>query len=125
MSEAMKNESYVRITDGKGFAMRFANGWAISVQFGWGNYCDNYDFPDEHDFRARNSKAGAQGSRNAECAVFDAAGEMVKLPDFMFDDPEYADIVSNSSTSSQVLQLMNWAAEQSAATSPNEGGNAE
>jgi hypothetical protein len=25
----------------KGFAMTFANGWTVSVQFGRGNYCDN------------------------------------------------------------------------------------
>lgn len=107
----MKNQSFFRITDGKGFSMRFANGWAISVQFGWGNYCDNYDHQ-RTDYRAANKECGEKGSRTAECAVFDAAGEMVRLPPFMFDDPEYADIVSNRSTSAQVLQLMNWAAEQ-------------
>lgn len=28
---------------GKGFQLTFANNWTISVQFGWGNYCDNYN----------------------------------------------------------------------------------
>lgn len=107
----MSAGSYFRITDGKGFSIRFANGWAISVQFGWGNYCDNYGYPRE-DYLTANQRCGAHGSRTSECAVFDAAGEMVKLPAFMFDDPEYADIVSNRSTSAQVLQLMNWAAGQ-------------
>ena len=31
------------ITQGKGFTITFANGWTASVQWGWGNYCDNYD----------------------------------------------------------------------------------
>lgn len=31
------------ITDGKGFHIRFENGATVSVQFGYGNYCDNYD----------------------------------------------------------------------------------
>jgi hypothetical protein len=44
--------------------------------------------------------------------VFNNLRDMVTLPGFMFDDPEYADIVSNRSRSDLVLRLMNWAAEQ-------------
>lgn len=29
------------ITEGKGFHIRFENGWTISVQIGAGNYCTN------------------------------------------------------------------------------------
>ena len=32
-----------RITKSRGFHITFANGYAISVQFGDGNYCSNYD----------------------------------------------------------------------------------
>jgi len=34
-----------KITDGKGFHMRFSNGYTLSVQFGFGNYCNckNYE----------------------------------------------------------------------------------
>ena len=32
-----------RITDGKGFQITFENGWTVSVQFGFGNYCANRD----------------------------------------------------------------------------------
>jgi len=28
----------------KGFQMTFENGWTISVQWGYGNYCDNRSF---------------------------------------------------------------------------------
>jgi hypothetical protein len=107
--------SHFRITDGKGFGIEFPNGWRVSVQFGHGNYADNYDFRDEGDYRENNRKAGAQGSRTAECAVINPAGELVTLPAFMFDDPEYADTVSNRSRSDKVLELMNWAAAQPAA----------
>ncbi|KKL69677.1 hypothetical protein LCGC14_2112510 [marine sediment metagenome] len=31
----------------KGFHMKFKNGWIISVQFGIGNYCENYNNPVE------------------------------------------------------------------------------
>ncbi len=34
-------KTYFRITSGKGFSMGFENGLAISVQFGYGNYCGN------------------------------------------------------------------------------------
>lgn len=30
-----------RITGAKGFQITFENGWTVSVQFGYGNYCDN------------------------------------------------------------------------------------
>jgi hypothetical protein len=106
------NGSYFRITDGKGFNVQFANGWSISVQFGWGNYCDNYSYMEDNDFRVRNRMCGQKGSSNAECAVFAPDGDMVKLPDFMFADPESADIVSSRSDSALVLRLMNWVAEQ-------------
>ncbi len=36
-----KMESYLKITDGKGFHLAFENGLTISVQFGYGNYCAN------------------------------------------------------------------------------------
>lgn len=30
-----------KITERKGFHMTFENGWTVSVQFGYGNYCAN------------------------------------------------------------------------------------
>lgn len=107
--------SRIRITDGKGFGMFFANGWGISVQFGYGNYCENKERRDEswpENFSANNRKLGAEGSSDAEVAVFNPSGRMVKLPGFMFDDPEYADIVSGWNSPDKVLQLMNWVAAQ-------------
>lgn len=105
----------IRITDGKGFGMSFDNGWAVSVQFGYGSYADNYDGPNGQrvdDYRERNRMCGELGSRTAECAVFNANKEMIELPAFMFEDSGYRDIVSNRSSVAQVLQLMNWAASQ-------------
>ena len=56
------------ITMGKGFKMLFANGYTVSVQFRYGNYCDN-----------RHGKNGAD-SANAEVAAFKSyGGEWVKL----------------------------------------------
>ena len=37
----------LKITHNKGFHITFENGWTASIQFGWGNYCDNYNNPIE------------------------------------------------------------------------------
>ena len=47
------------ITQGKGFFIEFENGYGISVQFGWGNYCANKEtttFP--KDFVAEQVRCG-------------------------------------------------------------------
>jgi hypothetical protein len=88
-----------KITDGKGFHITFENGYTISVQFGPGNYCDNYDMEIGED----NSKAGEAGSRTAECAVLDPQRGLIGLPG-------HDDTVTNRSTPAEVLKLMNWAA---------------
>lgn len=59
-----------KITDGKGFHIKFANGFMMSVQWGSGNYCDNYN-ADVSDQR----NVGERGSRDAEIAVFDNKNE--------------------------------------------------
>lgn len=41
--EARKKNFF--IVDNKGFHIMFKNKWKVSVQFGWGNYCDNYNNP--------------------------------------------------------------------------------
>lgn len=95
------------ITQRKGFHITFDNGWTVSVQFGKGNYADNYNHPEflpEKDI----------DSTTAECAAWGPKGVMVNMPDFMYSDPNqgYEDKVSNRSTPAQVLQLLNWAASQ-------------
>ena len=62
-----------KIINGRGFHITFRNGYTISVQWGPGNYADNY--------RARPGseiRCGAAGSDTAECAVYDKDG----LPGF-------------------------------------------
>lgn len=104
------NKEGFKITDGKGFHMTFANGYTVSVQFGGGNYCDNYDDPISIDRSAQ----GAKGSRNAEVAVWASDGDLIDHPDFE------GDTVGGRQSVAQVLQLMNWAATQTASTDPKE-----
>ena len=83
------------ISGGKGFQIQFENGWTASVQFGPGNYCDNYAPLGRDD-----EKAGREGSRNAECALIDPDGNLVCRE-------EWGGSVSNSSTPTEVLALLN------------------
>ena len=62
----------IRSTSNKGFSLTFENGWTISVQFGYGNYCDNNRHPDGWDF---SKKQEVTQSSDAEIAIWDADGE--------------------------------------------------
>lgn len=66
----MKN---IRITQGKGLQMTFANGWTVSVQFGAENYCDNYHAPSPINSNYQNN-CGEMGSDTAEIAAWNSAG---------------------------------------------------
>ncbi len=93
-----------RITGGKGFQMRFANGWGISVQFGIGNYCDNnrvdWSFVGDQ-------KAGSEGSSNAEIAIIQPDGKF-------FEHPEYdnCDQVCGYLSADRVAKFISWTAAQ-------------
>ena len=64
--------SMFRITQNKGFQMTFENGCTISVQFGYGNYCDNNNHPDGYYFF--NGKTMVESS-DAEIAIILPNGE--------------------------------------------------
>lgn len=63
------------ITGKKGFHITFANGWTVSVQFGPGNYCQNYD----REIAQDEERCGRDGSYNAEVAAWPRNGAMVSL----------------------------------------------
>ncbi len=89
-----------RITGKKGFHITFENGWTVSVQFGPGNYCDNYDMS----IRDDDELAGKQGSSTAEVAAWGPDGKMI--------DRDWGDTVGNRQTPAQVLDLLTYAASQ-------------
>jgi hypothetical protein len=91
-----------KIISGKGFYITFENGWTVSVQFGPGNYCDNYGM----EIGYENNKAGEQGSTTAECACLTPGGDLFAPPTFGDDT------VRGHMTAEQVLELMQWAAAQ-------------
>lgn len=77
-----------RITGGRGFQMKFPNGYTVSVQFGMNNYCENrsggvapeeFKMVHEGDFHANMGDllAGSRGCDDAETAVIDPNGSFV------------------------------------------------
>lgn len=62
------------ITDGKGFHIRFKNGWLISTQFGPGSYIAKRDHGLGDFSEEGNRKAGEEGSPDAEIMVFPPIG---------------------------------------------------
>ena len=61
-----------KITEGKGFRIQFQNGWVVSVQWGSGNYGQNYIIqPDPTESRETlNRNLGAKGAAEAEVAIW-------------------------------------------------------
>ena len=54
----------------KGFQIKFANGYIVSVQWGYGNYCDNYgDYASRHNV--------APDSATAETAIIKPDGSFL------------------------------------------------
>ena len=100
----MSNGKAFRITDGKGFQMRFANGWSISVQFGIGNYCENSNI--DWGFRS-NPEVGAEGSSDAEIAIIQPNGEFFEHPDYdMYDQ------VCGRLSADRVAYFLEWTVNQ-------------
>ena len=68
------------ITDHKGVRISFANGWAISVQWGLTNYCENYDSSlfSLNEMKKPN-ESPCWASVNAEVAIFKPGGSWYRI----------------------------------------------
>lgn len=86
-----------KITQGRGFHMTFDNGWTASVQWGSGNYCENFDL----DARSADANAGANGSKTAEIAAWDKDRNWYNFGD---------DTVKGYVTPNEVLTFLNMVA---------------
>lgn len=83
------------ITFGRGFHITFENGHTVSVQFGGGNYCSNYDV----EIGAGRNGRHLPPSATAEVAAWDSNGQLVRLGD--------GDDVIGYQTPAEVLALLN------------------
>jgi len=92
-----------KITRGKGFHIRFANGVTVSVQFGGGSYADHYN---DLNLIGQEQKLPGLESTTAETAVWlgSSSGHWITRQ-FGGDD------VLGYQTPEQVLELLNWAAK--------------
>ena len=100
-----------KITQRHGFHITFENGWTVSVQFGPGNYCDNY----YRRIGEEDEICGKEGSSTAECAVWSRDGGLYPHPDWG------GDTVTNRSTPAEVLELLNWASEKETVAPDTQG----
>jgi len=85
-----------KISDNKGFHITFENGYTVSVQFGPGNYSDNYGLS-IMDYYGK----PVPPSSTAETALLDPSGNFVKYK---------GDDVQARQTPEDVLELLNYAA---------------
>jgi hypothetical protein len=83
-----------KITHHKGFHITFENGWTISVQFGGGNYCENYDVKIGSEYLIETLT-----SKDAEIAAWDIKGNW-----FVFEN---GDTVRDRVNANELLGFMN------------------
>ena len=81
-----------KCNENKGFIIAFTNGYSVSVQFGWMNYCDIRDNPN------------AKQSATAEIAIFNASMEFVGQQLGIFTN---YDDVEGWCTPERVLEVLN------------------
>lgn len=77
---AIKTKKSFSITSGKGFHLTFENGYTISVQWGPGNYGDNYN-DSIADFYTKEKKilVGGYSSNEVEIAIIDPHGNLIPI----------------------------------------------
>lgn len=88
-----------RISGKKGFQIAAPNGYTLSVQFGPGNYGDNYN----RDIGSEDEVSGKEGSDTAETAIIHPWKGLIPDP---ADNAEYVDTVQGYQTVSQVLDRL-------------------
>ncbi len=96
----MIKEGKFKITRAKGFHMTFENGYTVSVQWGFGNYCSNH-----FNLKALDEIKRLE-SPDAEVAVWAEDGELINVPEFDIDQ------VGGWKSPEEVLEILNWAKEQ-------------
>lgn len=98
--------SHLSISQNKGFQLKFANGFTVSVQFGPYNYCANRDLPPQT-FSGDRAASSVPDSKDAEVAVFHPNGAFLLMQNV-------GDSVRGWVTPDDVVRLISWAASQPA-----------
>lgn len=102
-----------KITQGKGFHIAFENGYTVSVQFGYGNYCDNKHAspPDttSKGYEYHQKTLGETGSSDAEVAVWNPEGDMICAKEY---GECGSDTVAGWLLPAEVVKVLVWAESQ-------------
>jgi hypothetical protein len=103
IANIQRNVIMFKITSGKGFHLSFSNGHTISVQFGYGNYCDNYNV------RKPNAEE-LTSSSDAEIMVWDSEGK--NIPTLQKDGtiPDHGYVVGDCSPE-YVAKVIAWVSQ--------------
>jgi len=99
------------ITSGKGFWMTFQNGYTVSVQWGFSNYCANRELfidDDSAEHPPQSSEYGGWFSKDAEVMVTDLADENVTHKFFGGDEHMTGCYVKPD----VVAEIIKWTQEQ-------------
>lgn len=95
-----------------GFHITFENGYTVSVQFGYGNYCEHHYKFDEVTKRIIDEGAKldepsaihyAGPSKDAEVAAWDSKGNWIRFPG-------WDDVVKGYMSPDEVLEIFNYVA---------------
>lgn len=86
-------------TDGKGFQITFANGLTASVQWGFGNYCNNYF---KHNLATYFDNVQCD---NAEVAVFNG-DDLINIDPFLPEGCDHDETVAGFVTPEQVVYFL-------------------
>ena len=92
----------LKITFGRGFQLTFSNGVTVSVQFGPGNYCDNYNM----DYRLDNNYKILE-SKDAEVAAWTKEKQLITRELI----PDCNDDVKGGLTADEVFEFIRKAKE--------------
>lgn len=87
-----------------GFQMTFANGYVASVQWGNGNYCDNYYGNREP------TEYNTYDSSDAEIAAFHSVTNVWVTKQFVGSDGEYGDDVLAHVKPDEIARFIAWVA---------------
>jgi hypothetical protein len=92
-------------TENRGFQMTFANGWTISVQYGYGNYCSNHHHPNGYRFAMGQLMVTCP---DAEIAIWDNNNQYYI---FNFGDG-YSDTVNGHCSPDEVAKWIDFTCKQ-------------
>jgi len=104
------------ITEGKGFHITFDNGVTVSVQFGYGDYCDNKEstepanYYDNYTTPLRDLGRILCECDNAEIAIFSSRTEEFITKEYMkYRGMEYPENVIAFAEVEELMAVLHWA----------------